>query len=338
MLERFNDLSLVGLLILAWSCEVPYDLPVKKTELEYVVDGLITDNPGPYSVTLTYSADYSSSNDGTNLPVEGANVMITDNEGLPAMLSPAPLGLYWTAPGFKGEATHTYILHILTANGDELMSDPELMPPSSPIVGDRYEFEPEDAFHEDGHRVWIKIADNPGQKNYYRWTINGVYQFATVLSSSIPTSTQCWQYEYYPFKIMLASDQFVEGNTFEQEIMFIPYFSGSPYLVTVYQQSLTKEAYDFWKLVNDQINHSSGIFAVQPARIRGNMYCVNNSAKKVLGYFGASSMIKHPVFVRRTNGKVKNLRSYEKVPCYVYPNTVPYVGDTSTWPEGWPLF
>jgi hypothetical protein len=320
------------------SCEEPYDLRIRDFQKEYVVDGLITDQPGPHEITITYSAAYSLYGEGNNLPVNGAVVSITDSEGAVEILAEAGQGKYITSAGFKGISGNKYILYVQIPGGDELISDPELLPAGSPITESHFEFAPENEFHLDGHRVWVTVADMPGQKNYYRWIYTGVFQFVTYFDGIIPFSTTCWKFEYFRYDLKLSSDRFVDGNLFDQNIAIIPYFSGSPYLLTVYQYSLSREAFDFWNSVDNQINNSSGLFGVMPFGIRGNMRCVNDADKNVLGYFGASSMIKHPVYVTRADGKVKNLITYPRnVYCWTFGNTAVYDPvNSSTWPDGWP--
>ena len=330
-------LILSGLLTVT-SCEVPYDIPVLQSSRQYVVDGGITDNPGPYTIKLTYSGAYSASAEGGNVPIRDAYVNIIDSTDADkqTMLYYNGGGEYVTPDDFQGITGHRYVLHILTNTGDELMSYPEKLPPLTNDIEGHYEYVDESAFYPQGDRVWLTIKDIPGEKDFYRWKYDGVYQFATQLKN-FPFSSTCWQYEYFYFDILLASDQYFDGQTFDKDITVIPYFSGAPYLVTVTTESLTERAYNFWKLLDDQVNKSGGIFGTPPYHIQGNMYCVNKPNEEVLGYFSAESVKKTFVFMKRnTQGKVKDPRFYPyNINCSTFPNTKPLTGDLSDYPEGW---
>ncbi len=319
------------------SCEVPYDIPISQGTRSYVVDGTITDLPGPYIINLNLSAAYSVEIQGSYLPVENAQMSIIDTttrqvENLMYIKGSE----YQTDANFQGVSGHVYILHIITRDNDELISYPEQLPHLSPVEGGHYSYVDETAFHPAGDQVWVTINDTPGEQNFYRWTYQGVYQFTTLLSN-FPYATSCWMYDYFYFNLRLASDRYFDGNTFDENIDVVPYFSVSPYLMTVTTQSLTERAYNFWHEVDQQVNKSSGIFGEPPFHIQGNMYCVNDSSKEVLGYFGASSEAKTYVFIKRTGlGKVRYPKFYPiDVPCGTYTNAVPLSGLPQDNPPGW---
>jgi hypothetical protein len=184
--------------------------------------------------------------------------------------------------------------------------------------------------------VWVTIKDPPEYENYYKWNWEGAYVFSTYFDG-LPGSTTCWRYEYDKDLMQLATDRFFNGNQYRQFVCFIPYFSSGKYLVTLYQRSLSMEAYEFFGLVDKQLNESGGIFALPPATIRGNMYCVSDPSVDVLGYFAAVSYQKIPVLIKRDGlGPSKSLRSYPRnVYCGDLPNSEEFNYDPSTWPEGW---
>jgi hypothetical protein len=324
------------LLIIIAGCEQPVDLHLKSNDKEYSVDALITDQPGSHRVKITITGAYSIYGVGSNPTVEGATVSISDNTGNIEILSQTGPGEYKTRPDFHGVPGRFYILSIQTLNGDVLMSNPEIMPEVPPIKSSYVEFVKESDLNEEGHKVFIIFDDPKGIANYYKWKWEGIYQFSTFLNRP-PGSTTCWRYETKYVYLNILDDKYFDGNEKSQEITLIPYFSGTPYLVTVYQQALSKEAFEYWKLIDAQIESSGGIFDAPPSRIRGNLYCSNDPSKNVLGYFGASGMTKLPIMINRSaNGHVKNFRTYPRnVNCWILPNSVRLDPDPSTWPEGW---
>ncbi len=324
------------------TCVTPFEVPYNGVYKKYVVTGYISDHPGPFTINITYSTPYSASTAGTNYPVKNAKVTIIDADSNNEEVSKAIYdreGRYHTGPYFYGIPGHHYILHIITLNNDELRSYPELLAPMSPNVSIHYEFVPETSVHPEGDRVWITMNDLSGTKNYYRWQYEGVYQFTTELNQSTQgmNNTNCWQYEYFHNDLILASDESFNGMPFSQDITVVPYFASTPYLITVYTQSLTEDAYNYWKVINKQINNPGGIFSPPPQPIKGNMYCVNNPDLQVLGYFVASSEVKSQIFITRAvNLPVKYPRQYDPIDCGTYTNAVPITCCPVNYPDGWP--
>lgn len=132
----------------------------------------------------------------------------------------------------------------------------------------------------------------------------------------------------------MKSDNLFDGNSIHQPIVLIPFFSGTKYLVTIEQQSLTKSAYDFWELVDEQNNNVGSVFDTPPARIRGNLYNVTNPDDVVLGYFGASDFSKgHIILDRNGVPPTSLLRTYPRnIFCETLTNSVPF--DGINYPEG----
>ena len=61
------------------SCEKVIDVDLSSVEPQIVIDGTITDQPGPYTVKISKTGDYF--NPGAFPAVTGASVTISDNRG-----------------------------------------------------------------------------------------------------------------------------------------------------------------------------------------------------------------------------------------------------------------
>ncbi len=323
------------------TCETPFEVPYNGVYKKYVVTGFISDQPGPFTINISYTTPYSASTAGTTYPVPYATVgiMDADSTNLPiAMATYTKAGKYLTDPKWKGIPGHHYVLNIVTLNYDTLMSYPELMTPMDTSIEIHYEFVKETTVHPEGDRVWLTMKDPPGIKNFYRWEYEGVYEFTTKLSLSTQglNDTQCWQYEYFHNQLELASDDDFNGTSFDRQITVVPFFSSTPYLITVYTESLTQQAYDYWKAVDKQINNPGGIFAPPPEPLAGNMYCVNNPKLEVLGYFQVSAVKKSQAFMKRdVHEAVKYPKQYSLGPCWIYTNAVEIKCCPMNYPDGW---
>jgi len=73
------------------------------------------------------------------------------------------------------------------------------------------------------------------------------------------------------------------------------------YSINVKQQSLSSEAYDYWRRMNDQAVESGGMYETQPASVAGNIYNAYNPEEVVLGFFYATDLKEKQIFVKNNN-------------------------------------
>ena len=86
-----------------------------------VVDGAITNEPGPYKIIITES---SPINNYEHKPVEYCTVTISDDEGQSEILNEIEPGVYLTdKDGIQGKVGNSYQLSIETLDGNEYISD-----------------------------------------------------------------------------------------------------------------------------------------------------------------------------------------------------------------------
>ncbi len=330
---------LMMVLILQAGCETPIEIEYALPEPEVVVDGLITDQPGPYEVRLTYTAAYALNADGNNRPVTGAQVIIEDDAGNAELLTEYNPGIYVTSiGGIQGVVGRTYVIRISLMNGKVIESYPEKLLPVPPIDSIYYEFQPFSPNEIQGHRIYA-VIDDPGETlNYYRWKWQGFYIF--YMSDEMYNVIACFKKEFDINKININSDHYIDGNVFHQPIALIEHFANDYYLIHVFQQSLTGDAYQFWDQVNEQGTQVGSIFDQIPSKIKGNCYYVGDLNESVYGYFGASSIIQKNLMMKfRPGVKPYYPREYGFHPCSYFPNSFDFDPSyPSSWPEGWEFF
>ena len=100
------------ILLVLLSCEKVIELPLKGNEPKYVIEGMVTNEPGVCKVRLTQSVNFSNSNEFPT--VSGAVVKVKDN-GVESVLTETGPGLYSTS-AINGTPGHTYEL-VVTVNG-----------------------------------------------------------------------------------------------------------------------------------------------------------------------------------------------------------------------------
>ena len=170
-----------------------------------VVDGLITDQPGPYTVKLLRS---SSVDDILNfaLPFNARSVTISDDAGNSEALKNQGEGQWATsADGIRGEVGRAYSLHIEGSDGTLYESTPDRMRPVAEIDSLYFQWEsflPISGPAVNGFRVFMDTKGAEGKESLMRWRFTGTYKVLTFpelrkfndqncISQSFPDPSPC---------------------------------------------------------------------------------------------------------------------------------------------------
>jgi hypothetical protein len=121
----------------------------------------------------------------------------------------------------------------------------------------------------DGTTVRLFDLDNPSDSLYYCWdtrNASGIYTSSTItLSDNI--------IKKIPLHYKLSSSK---------ELIY-------KYCATAKLFALNKDAYDYWRQKEIELNESGEIYSTQPYQIKSNIFNTGNPEEKVLGFFWASS-------------------------------------------------
>jgi len=165
-----RPLIIVSLLIILGltACQKVIDLKLKNDSGKYVIEGNVTNLPGPYKVTIgktdAVNADYSLQG------VSRATVIISDNAGNTETLQETSPGLYLTR-SLQGAEGRTYYLDIQV--GSSHLTATSVMPHQVPL--DSLYMEDVFNFSKTVKVVVPLFTDPVGQGNNYRFnqTIDG---------------------------------------------------------------------------------------------------------------------------------------------------------------------
>ena len=278
--------------------EVPYVLRISP---RLVIEGLMTNQPTPYKVSVTYTSSKRGARSATEATgVSEAQVSISDDLGNTVKLIQGKPGEYLTADSaFVGVPGRNYTLSIRLSDGKQYTSRPEKLLPVPGI--DQLYYEVNDQLKNiewAGIYVYVDIQDPAETADYYRWLATG-YSMRPSTGVCCPWSrppetcakcyTQCWM-RTDNLAANTFSDELVNGYRIRQPVFISPIRMRGMHLVEVSQYSLTKEAYRFWERYEEQRIRTGSILDPLPEPIEGNVYNVNEQNDVALGYFGASSV------------------------------------------------
>lgn len=290
-------LSLLILITLS-SCIDEIEIPIRNEQPRLVVDGMITNERTLYTVRLFTTGNFLSSRYvPASLGVRGAKVTISDDIGSSLTLKPvlSEPGVYRSEDtSFVGQIGRSYALTVVTSDGKMFRSQPELLQPVPVIENLVAEFaDIPDRSQPSGYQVYVDTQDPAETANYYRWSAYGYVRRESeglpILGGSICCQS-CWV-PVFNTDVNIFTDTNINGNRIQNRlVLFTPFYVRGKHYVEVSQYSLTRDAYQFWRRLDEQQNRTGSLFDPQPAPIEGNIYNVENENELALGYFGASAI------------------------------------------------
>ena len=251
-------LSAAFLVIAAAACKKVINVDLNNAAPQIVIEGEVTNQPGPYQVHVSRTVNFSASN--VYPPVTGAIVKITDSTtGTTFQLNEADPGRYVTS-AFNGVPKHTYNL-VVTTGGQQYKAT-STMPGRVPLDSVTFAQNTDFNNNKDINAV-VNFMDPVGLGNYYQFT-------ETVNSRLVPN-------------IFVFEDRLSDGKYIQQ-----PLFNDSSYLqkgdtLLVNMYCIDKGVYDyFFTLMN--VTGNNNFQTATPANPNGNF---SNGA---LGYFSAHTV------------------------------------------------
>lgn len=321
-----TSLLLTIILFGTFSCIDPYDPQLIGEKKRLVFEGSITNQEGPYDFQLSYTAGYNSKESVYDSYVLGAKMWITDEKNVKTDFIDLNFGNFRTPDNFRGQVGKSYQLHIQLADGRLYESKLETMKPVSAVdkVYSEFKLNTELRPQYRGYfSVYVDTKDPATEGDYYRWIWKHYEKLNSCATWTQPGTdppakwfkkccSDCWKIDRCFGCVTVASDNFINGKTLaRQKVAEIPYDSEKPYYMVIEQMSLSREAYNFWKTIDEQANNSGGVFDVAPATLRGNIVNIKDENDPAVGYFQVSAVSQKVVFLQRDRAGVPPFVNFE---------------------------
>jgi Domain of unknown function (DUF4249) len=244
---------LVALSLLA-GCEQKVDIKLNETEARVVIEGWVTDDPGPYDFKITKTGAYLGN--GAEQKVTGAFAILRDDLGHADTLVERGPGWYQSTD-MQGQMMHNYFLEV-TVEGKQYKAS-NYLPRINPILGAGYEYNDTIIFGK-GYYVGMLALEPAG--------IGDFYQFRFTRNDTAFNSAA---------DIFVTDDRYVDGQV---SPFLYPYPCRLGDTVVVEVRSLSQSTYDFYITLAQQGAGVGGPFASVPDNIASNF---DNGA---FGWFG----------------------------------------------------
>ena len=291
------------LITTAISCVKKF-LPETGTDPDlYVVEGLITDQPGSQGIRVSRSIPIGKSSD--LVPINGCNVWITNDLGTTYPLTGASEGMYFTRNDFRAVVGRKYSVNIQIKRYDAparktvidlLQSLPEEMlsvPPIDSLYYEKVQLTAENGFPSEGEgcQVFLNTSDPANKSRFFRWDYSETWKIqAPTYQRSV--NKVCWVTNNSDEINTKAVTGLSENKIKALKVKFISNQSDRlsvRYRIQVNQYSLNENEFNYWSDLEKITQQSGNFYDITPASVNGNLFIVGNPDRQVLGYFSVSA-------------------------------------------------
>jgi len=253
-------------LLLLTACEEDIYIPLNTAPPAIVIEGTVTNFPGPYQVKITKTTDFYNP---SNVPAVGnATVYVEDDKGHTWPFAEKRPG-YYMNDLFTGEPGTTYSLTVTVDN--HIYQGTSYMPTPVPVDSLGQGYFAGTRFADAGYYVILYFTDPAGVSNYYRIRLYKGDQAGTV--------------------IYVLDDQLIDGNEVNLMLFGSAYQEGDTAIVEL--QSIDEQVYRFLlTLANVNASSPSGS-ETTPANPETNL------SGGALGYFGALALSRDTIVLHK---------------------------------------
>lgn len=253
----YRALAAAVLVTGAASCQKVINVKLNSAAQQYVIAAEVNDGPGPYTVTVSRTKDFTEDNNFAQVGV--AQVIITDETaGITDTLTEAAAGAYRTSK-IAGVPGHTYRLSVQV--GGQAFSAVSAMPEQAVPIDSVYirksDFGGDDIF------MIAQYRDPTGTGNYYRarqWVGDSAVKGSRV-----------------------RSDYATDGQVYRSQLSYdTDEESGNPVIdigdsITAELQCITRETYDYYRTLRDVTGDNSATPANPLSNITGGALGIFNT-------------------------------------------------------------
>ena len=280
-----------------------------------VIHGLITDQPEVNVIKLSKSHSLELKEKSEPLP--GCTVIIGDDQNNNYVLEETEAGKYVTDPAeFRGVSGRIYTLRIYEMDEGEIVRSYESIPmemkPVPPIDTLWYEkvvISENDLYKtpNEGCRVWLSTIDPEGICRYFRWDFTETWEFRIPFDVD---NNRCWiTNKSSPINIKNTS-LMTDNTIMKQPVNSITNETDRliyKYSMLVRQYSLTEDEFSYWEKLQNVSQDVGGLYDIIPSSITGNIFCIEDPAERVLGFFSVSGKASRRIFIKETFRGLINL-------------------------------
>ena len=316
-------LYIIVMLVLTVGCQRVFEPEITEVDPFLVIEGRISTETGKQYIFLHNSAGYREYPIFRGVP--GALVRIEDAEGNITPFIDKGTGTYEYdfSEDDHPEVGDTYTLKITSSEGDEYASTPQTIVPSPTISSMFCNYELSSFLTEDAYGAPVEqvfdgidiihetIGLLPSNNMYiYDYMAYEQHRSTVKMDSNAINSYNIYRHRRLSYKYAniihaVNADEFGQNRVRNEKLMFISRFDMVNYnpvvpdtfmvlntffeglLFKLKQYSLSADAYNYYALVEDQLEAEGRMFDPASPQVTGNITCITDSSKTVVGVFSA---------------------------------------------------
>jgi len=294
---------LFAIVIFPTACKIDYRPPVESPKTGYlVVEGFINCGDAPTKITLSRTTSIYNDSITDNkehdalVSIEGSN-----NESYPLYES---TGGVYTSQFLHLDNTEKYRLKIKTQYGKEYASDFSAYRTTPGIDSLSW------LRDANGVKIYVNTHDDEHQPGYYFWKYEETWEIHSAFYSQlvyvyVPGSLDpvgvgyrnadhsadlslytCWPH-VTSSNVNIGSSEKLSRDQIFFPIMSIESQSAKLsvlYSIKVFQYSVSKEQYDYLRILKTNSEDIGSITGPLPSQLTGNIHCLTNPSETVLGF------------------------------------------------------
>ncbi len=290
-------------LVLSMTCSCVKDFVPVTSEYNdaLIIEALITDQPATSYVRLSMA--YSLWKRIAPKFVKGCTITFSDDLGnVFPLIETSKYGLYMTYPDFRGVTGREYTLHVKTNKDLGFLtyeSVPVMMKSVPPIDSLYYHKKTiENSLPEiEGCDIFLDTHDLEDKCNFYKWDYTETWEFHFPFKDNRKI---CWTSVTSENILIKTTKGFSDNRIRMQPVISI----NNPvdrlsvkYSILVRQYSLNEDEFLYWDRLKNSTDNSGGLYDIIPSEIPNNLFCVEDSKRKILGYFSVSAVTTKRLFI-----------------------------------------
>jgi hypothetical protein len=295
-------IALIFVLSMTFGCVKDFSPVTNEYSDALIIEGLISDQPAGSYVKL--SVTYPLWKRIAPKPVSGCTITFSDDSGnLFTLKETSKYGVYIPDySDFRGVTGRVYTLRVKMSKEFGYItyeSEPARMIPVPTIDSLYYQKKiiPDSRPTAEGCDIFLDTYYLEKECRFFKWEYIETWEYRLPFEC---IDKVCWT-SANSDDISIKNTTGVSGGIIKKQ----PVFSitnpvgrlNYKYSVLVRQYSMNEKEFLYWDRIKNLSDQTGGLYDIIPSDIPNNLYCVEDSLRKILGYFSVSAVSEKRLFI-----------------------------------------
>lgn len=148
--------------------------------------------------------------------------------------------------------------------------------------------------------IYVATHDTENKILYYRWSYKEDWEINSVIQiDNVPR--YCWNKANNKSILLGTAEKTIDGRTAGKITEIMPFDKRLSvlYRINVTQNAISKRAYDYFSNIKKNIELTGSIFTPVPAELKGNITCITDPDRPVIGYVDVSITTNNHRYISR---------------------------------------